>query len=373
MAAVLLLFACLGIAYSLVVPPFEKPDEVYHYAFARHLAQGNGLPVQTLGSLGPWEHEGTQAPLYYFLVGRLTAGIDQGDFDLLNKQNPHANLGDPLYPGNKNLMLYSARPLPLAGTNLALHIGRWFSLLLSCFSLLLVYLTARLAFPRSAPARLLALLIAASIPQFAFISSSVSNDSLVILVSVAMIYWLARLLARAPVDPIRGWEWAVAGVLLGLAGLSKLQGLVLLAPIGLVVLWLGWQRRSPRILLTAAALIALPAVAIAGWWYWRNVALYGDWLGAERLLSINGLRSQPLTWRGFIGEMRGLRYSFWGLFGWFSILLPTWVYRLMDGVAVLAASVSSQAAFAAGPATSAKCLRNLRCASRLCWASGRSP
>ena len=72
---------CLGVAYSLVVPPFEKPDEVYHYAFARHLSEGNGLPVQTLGSLGPWEHEGTQAPLYYFLVGRLTAGIDQGDFD----------------------------------------------------------------------------------------------------------------------------------------------------------------------------------------------------------------------------------------------------------------------------------------------------
>ncbi len=335
-AAALVLFVCLGVAYSLVVPPFEKPDEVYHYAFARHLAQGNGLPVQTLGTLGPWEHEGTQAPLYYFLVGRLTAGIDQSDFDRINRQNPHANLGNPLYPGNKNLMLYSARTLPLTGTNLALHVGRWFSLALACLSLLLVYLTARLAFPRSAPARLFALWIVAAIPQFAFISSSTSNDNLVILVSMALIYWLARLLTHGAGEPIAWWEWSVAGALLGLAALSKLQGLVLAAPIALVVGWLAWQRRSPRLFLAATVLIVLPAAAIAGWWYWRNVALYGDWLGAGRLLEINGLREEPLTWPGFVGEMRGLRYSFWGLFGWFSILLPTWIYRLMDGISIIA-------------------------------------
>ena len=335
-AAILLLFAGLGIAYSLIVPPFEKPDEVYHYAFARHLAEGNGLPVQTLDNLGPWKHEGTQAPLYYFLVGRLTAGIDQSDFDRLNVENPHANLGNPLFPGNRNVMLYSARRAPLTGANLALHVGRWFSLALGCLTLLLAYFTARLAFPRSAPARLSAMLVVAAIPQFAFISSSTSNDNLVILVSIAMIYWLACLLARDVAKPITGWEWTVAGVLLGLAALSKLQGLVLLAPLAVVAMWLAWQRRSLRVLLNAAILIIVPAVAIAGWWYWRNVALYGDWLGAERLLEINGSRSEPLTWRGFIGEMRGLRYSFWGLFGWFSILLPTWVYRLMDVVAILA-------------------------------------
>ena len=71
----------------------------------------------------------------------------------------------------------------------------------------------------------------------------------------------------------------------------------------------------------------LPALAIAGWWYWRNFTLYGEWLGAERLLTITGLRTTPLTWRGFVGEMNGLRYSFWGLFGWFNIILPAWIYQ----------------------------------------------
>ncbi|MDQ3249689.1 MAG: hypothetical protein M3Q45_10855, partial [Chloroflexota bacterium] len=81
------LFLGLGVGYSLVVPPFETPDEIYHYAFARHMAQGNGLPVQRTGSQDPWQQEGSQAPLYYWLIGWLTTGIDQSDFDQINTIN----------------------------------------------------------------------------------------------------------------------------------------------------------------------------------------------------------------------------------------------------------------------------------------------
>jgi hypothetical protein len=59
-------FVLLAFWYSLLIPPFETPDELYHYAFVRHLAQGNPLPVQADTSTGPWEQEGSQAPLYYW-------------------------------------------------------------------------------------------------------------------------------------------------------------------------------------------------------------------------------------------------------------------------------------------------------------------
>ncbi len=336
LAAVVLLFVGLGLWNSLAVPPFEKPDEVYHYAFARHLAQGNPLPVQTTEAAGPWLHEGTQAPLYYFLLGRLIAGIDQSDFDRLNVQNPQVNLGVPLSPGNKNLMLYSSRPLPLRGTNLAVHVGRWFSLALGCLGLLLTCLTARLAFPPRSLLPVLTVLLVVVIPQVGFIFSSVSNDSMIAAVSLAVIYWLARLVARDARAPVGWWEWGVLGLLLGLAALSKLQGLVLLAPAGLTILWVGWQRRSWRLFVSAALLVAVPALAVAGWWYWRNYVLYGEWLAANRLLTITGLRTTPRTWNGFVGEMNGLRYSFWGLFGWFNISLPGWIYKTLDAVTLLA-------------------------------------
>jgi len=334
---VLGLFFVLGFCYSLVVPPFESPDEVYHYAFARHLAAGSPLPVQTVNTNGPWEHEGTQAPLYYFLVGRLTSGIDQGDFDQLSVHNPRANVGNPLFPGNKSRMLYSARTWPLVGTNLALHIGRWFSLLLATCTLWLVYRIARMAFPGSFMSALLAMALVASIPQFAYISSVVTNDNMVTLLATAVLFWLARLLSVDSRRPIWTWEWLVLGVLLGLSALSKLQGLGLFGLAGLAVVWLAVRRRSWRLVLRAAAFVILPALVIAGWWYWRNHSLYGEWLGVRQLLTINGLRVTPRTWRGFWGEMRGLRYSFWGLFGWFSILLPVWIYRVLDGLSLAAA------------------------------------
>lgn len=334
-AATLLLFLLLGVWYSLVVPPFEAPDEIHHYAFARHLSMGNGLPVQTTESTGPWEHEGTQAPLYYFIVGRLIAGIDQSDFDAIRVLNPHANLGDPLYPGNKNRMLYSSQARPLTGANLAVHVGRWFSLLLGLITLVFTWAIARLAFPHSRTLALLVLITAAAIPQFQFISATVSNDNLTIALSTATLYWLARTVTRA--EETRPWhEWLLVGVLVGLAALSKLHGLGLLGLSGLAIGWLAWQRRDGWLLIRAGLLVLVPVLLIAGWWYWRNYTLYGEWLGVNQLLTINGLRVESRTLDDLLGELRGVRYSFWGLFGWFSILMPGFVYSALDIVTVAA-------------------------------------
>ncbi len=334
------LFLGIGFWYSLATPPFETPDEVYHYAFIRHLAQGNSLPVQQAEVEEAWSHEGSQAPLYYWLVGRLTAGIDQRDFHQLNVPNPRANIGDPLFPGNKNFMLYSAALRPLQGANLALHIGRWVSLLLGALTLWLIYRIAQLAFAdyaqqtQSWPFSLPILTVAwvAAIPQFTFISAACSNDSMVIVASTATVYWLARLVTKATTQSITLLEWIVLGGWMGIAALSKLQGLGLLPLVGVATLIIATRRRDWRVPLQAALPVALPALLIAGWWYWRNYTLYGDWFGVAHLLSNNGLRDDAISW----GEIRGLRYSFWGLFGWFNLLLPPWIYPFLDGVTLLA-------------------------------------
>ena len=36
-------FVALALVYSLTVPLFEGPDEIWHYAFANHLASGGEL------------------------------------------------------------------------------------------------------------------------------------------------------------------------------------------------------------------------------------------------------------------------------------------------------------------------------------------
>ncbi len=358
-AAVIGLFLALGFVFTLVVPPFETPDEPFHYGFARHIAQGNGLPVQSNVETGPWAQEGSQAPLYYLVTGLLTRWIDQGDFETAAVRNPRANIGDPLDPGNKNFMLYSGKQGPLVGSNLALHVGRWFSLLLGAVTLWCIYLTVELGVrrrqghpqERSGGDRgreslgserydlaLLAVAFVAAIPQFLFISASFTNDTLIIAAAAATVYWLARLLAKSPTEPIAPYEWLVLGALLGVAALSKLQGLGLVPLSGLVVLFLAWRRRTWRIVLDAVLWVGIPAAIVAGWWYVRNVALYGDWSGLGHLTAINGQRTEPLTWEGFWPEFRGLRFSFWGLFGWFNILLPNWFYTAADILTAIGAA-----------------------------------
>ncbi len=330
------LFFVLAVAYSFVVPPFETPDEPFHYAFARHLAQGNALPVQGAESGGPWEQEGSQAPLYYALTGALTSGIDQSDFPALNVVNPRANIGDPLFPGNKNRMLYSGAARPLVGANLAAHVGRWFSALLGALSLWLTWRTARLAWPARPWLPALAVIYMAAIPQFAFLSGSFTNDTLMITTSAAALWWATRLVVRDDGEPIAWWEWAALGFFVGLGALTKLHGLGLVGLAGGVALWLAWRRRSWRLLLGAALGVGLPALALAGWWYGRNALLYGDLFGVSHLLDINGRREPIEDFAALWHELRGLRYSYWGLFGWFNILAPAWFYVLMDALALLA-------------------------------------
>jgi len=73
LAAVLLAYALLGLAYVRAVPAWRGADELAHFGYVRHLAFGRGLPV--LGSesadytLGP-SYEAHQPPLYY-AVGAL--------------------------------------------------------------------------------------------------------------------------------------------------------------------------------------------------------------------------------------------------------------------------------------------------------------
>jgi hypothetical protein len=179
-------------------------------------------------------------------------------------------------------------------------------------------------------------LLLAVIPQFVFISASCSNDSLVIAASALVIWWLVRLLAVAERRPVQLGEWLFLGILLGVSALSKLQALGLYPLAAGVGIAIAYRRRDWRVPLVAALPVALPALLIAGWWYWRNFTLYGDWFGLEHLVSINGQRTEPLEWEEWWLEFRGLRYSFWGLFGWFNILLPDWIYRVLDVVAAIA-------------------------------------
>lgn len=334
LASVIALFLALGIVYNVTVPIFEAPDEIQHFYYIKHLADGKGLPVQgSAESRQAWAQEGGQPPLYYLLGALVIRGMDTSDAGEVIWYNPQANIGTPRYPGNKNRIIHTEwEQFPYEGTVQAVHALRLYSLLWGCGTVLLIYFLAREVFRRQDLA-LLTAACAAFTPQFIFIHSAVSNDSLITLLGTLGVWLMVRMLGSE-----RPARYALPlGATLGLAVLAKLSGLALWGLAGLLLAYLVWRRRlSIRQALTAGILMAVPALLIAGPWFARNLRLYGDLVGLGPMLEIVGRRTDRPTLADIWGEFRGLRISFWGLFGWFNILLPEAIYKTLDAITLLA-------------------------------------
>ena len=58
MWVILICFVLLSAVYSVVNPVFEAPDEVYHYPYIKHVADGRWLPVQNAEQPELWSRRG---------------------------------------------------------------------------------------------------------------------------------------------------------------------------------------------------------------------------------------------------------------------------------------------------------------------------
>ena len=322
-----LTYLALGLFYSLSTPIFEASDELWHYPFVKRIADGLGLPVQSVDAIGPWRQEGSQPPLYYSLAALLTFWIDTNDMESVRWLNPHADIGVSPVDRNVNMVIHPQRALfPPRGTALAVMLVRWASLLLGATTVLTTYLLSAELFPDDRLLALGAAGLTALNPMFLFISASVNNDNLVIALSALSLWLMVRFVGRGA--PAR--HWLLLGILLGLGIISKESGMALLPLAALVGVVDARRHRSSKRLVQIGLLIAVPVLIIGGWWYWRNWRLYHDPLGLNLFVAIVGPRHPVPTVAQLLGEWKGFVMSFWGLFGGVNIVAPPWVYWLLS-------------------------------------------
>ncbi len=277
--ALLGLYLIFALSFS-TAPIFEGAEEIEHYRFVRIMAAEGALP-------NPFEQRGEQlhqAPLYYFLTAPIMLAVDDPDFERIDAAlNPFTGTAISV-PGNdnKNDFLHSRSesfPYTGSGTALTAHLMRLVSVALGLGTVLAAYGIFRVLWPRRPDLRLAALGFVTFMPHFVQVSATINND-VALWFTLTFSLWLVLRQQRD------GWTWrrsAMLGVALGLALLSKVNAAFLVFPVGAAVLM--DLRRSWR----HAALILAIVILVAGWWYIRNLALYGDPTGMRALFEA----SQP--------------------------------------------------------------------------------
>lgn len=310
--AILLLYLALGIACGLVVPPFENLDEVEHFEVIRYIADHGQLPIHgtTAAAHYHYRQEASQPPLYHLLAAACVRLLDleTGDAGDFWRPNPWVACGTDatsLY-GNRAVLYHNPHreAFPWHGALLALHLLRIASTLLQSVTVLFTYFIARRIGQREAS--LLAMAIVAFNPQFILVASGVNNDNLVTPLAAVGLY----LLLQVWQEGLTVRRALLLGVVVGLAGLSKLSGWFLLALAALVVLVLLLRQRDVRPL-WQGWLIPATALLVAGWWFWRNWQLYHDPTALGPMLELVGVRSEPasplsaatLMFRSFWGQV----------------------------------------------------------------------
>ncbi len=337
LAVLLIAFAALTLLHGWATPLFEAPDEVWHYAYVRWLAEGNGLPSMTDNASGA-NQQVAQPPLYYAVAALLKRPFADDDLQTLFWHNPNFGYQAPgTTPDNKNMLIHTPQErFPGNGAVLAVRMTRLTSLLFSLLTVISAWGLGREAFSDRRAALLTAALVAFH-PQFVFISSVVSNDSAAAALSTATLWAAARFLRRG----VTLRRAAVAGLLAGLATLTKTSALLLLPLAGLCLLWQSWRQsqelttagtsrsRCYQDAFHAALAFGLAALLAGAWWYARNLYLYGDPLGISNHINTLWGRPAPVSLPALMPEFPLLLRSFWGAYGWGHIWWPDWIYALL--------------------------------------------
>ena len=320
---IVLLILLHSMVLALTNPLGEAPDEPAHMEYVRFVVVHQRLPIQCQAPcISEVIGEGHQPPLAYLL-----AAIVSAPFVEQNAWVPQAINPQFIWQGGADpqALVHGSREYwPWQGTILAWRIMRLVSVLLIAATAWLVYrLALRISTPSTA---LVAVLLLALTPQTAIIGSTMSNDALLGFLSAALL-----ILVR---DTRRIRDMLGVGALLGLALLTKQSAIVLIPT--LLVAALGTRSWSQRI--CALLLGSSVTFLVAGWWYLRNLQLYGDIFGMK--LFSQTFAGAGIDWQhtaswsnAFIQLMR----SAWGLYGWMSIPLPGIWYGL--GCAIVLTSV----------------------------------
>jgi hypothetical protein len=310
------LYTLLAMAYSLLMPIWEAPDEPAHYHLAWHLAHYKEYASQEIN------YEAHQPRAFYYLGSWIIRALDTVDPSLTRYIRPTEykyNIRKP------------ERRFEWTDENyrfvLGVYLLRWVNIFFGGIALWLNWKTFKHIAPTQASLCLAALAFAALTPQYLHITASVNNDMLGTLAGALLFYAAIRFLNEPSNAP--GLPLIVAAISLPL--LTKLTVLPVSAGVLLAITgkWFfgfpqkRWLLYSVVFVLLGAGIFYLifPETIQSTWneIQWRLFSLRKNALTEEYIKAV----SSQILW------------TYWGKVGWLAVGLPLWIIQLLTGLGVI--------------------------------------
>lgn len=326
----LLLVCSLGLTLNYVNPLFEPPDELQHYQYIHHLVNNPTLPIQEPDGEISQSH---QPPLYYWAAALLVSRI--ADPGLAPERNPFWAYDEANVVSQSNKLQFLNEPanqFPYANGALVVHLARVSSLIFILVGVTAVWVMGQHLWPTQPYKIALLLALTGLNPMLLYLAGAINNDSLLFM-------WGSIMLLLCILALERSFPWPLTiliGLVAGLAMLTKLNGLMLLMPWSVALLWQSWQKQSWKLLLSRSVVILSISALVVGWWFIRNYRIYGDPLALEIVLTVWGRRTAENRTFSFLWA--DAKYSWanlWGRFGYGQIPLPEPIYWLFGLVSLV--------------------------------------
>jgi hypothetical protein len=346
-----------AVAWSILIPPLQGPDEQAHFAYTQYIAENGALPSS------PEENYSSEEVAAMNELGFGETILNNGTVPVPTRaryQKLKRVLAQPLSRKGKDgsagvaasepPLYYALQVIPYelgSGGNLLerQQLMRLLSALLVGLAVVFVFLFLREALPAVPWAWTVGALCAALSPLLAFVGGSIDPDALLFVVCAALFYCLARSFRRGFTQ-----NMAIAiGVVMAMGLLSKVNfaGLLPGALVGLILLTLREARTAGRAayrrLGIAGGIVGVPALL----YVLRNLLQHKAALGIVSG-SLETLKQHPLSfdlsyaWQLYLPKLPGMANDFPGItplwdiwfkgivgrYNWLETVFPEWVYEV---------------------------------------------
>ncbi len=364
--------AVIGVSWALIVPPWQSPDEVAHYAYAQSLAEDFALPGQPgrpgISGDQSLADSAVGASRGAFYPATSPPDWSRADYDAYlatvhGSDPPAKSDGSGPNPASQNPPLYYLYAaigylLDKGGT----AFGRLYAMRLVGVGLLLTttlaaWLLVGETLGRRRLPQLAGAAVAVLLPMVTFMSSSVNPDGLLIAL------WTSSCGRGPDHQPACAGRGCHCGVRAHCGGDPDQGDLVALVPaIGLAIA-IGWWRRPAAERRAAVGPIAIGALALGApvlAWLALARSLGGTAIttvGASSAHAFNVRQFLSYVWQFYLPRLSFMVpfrttpqlpvYDIWtrqglGNFGWLDVFEPNWVYRagaVIAGAIAVAAAV----------------------------------